>query len=83
MAQPLRGIAWNALSAGVDISGTKITTLYATRAPGATRSAGAPTWWRSRAAMPPSRPRPSPVNEPSTLVGGVRDGVGAPATGTP
>ena len=33
MNQPLRGIAWNALSAGVDISGTKITTLYAS--PGA------------------------------------------------
>ena len=79
MNQPLRGIAWNALSAGVDISGTKITTLYAS--PGAW-SHGL-CWGADVVEVPRGDDTFAPatvlISSPSTLVGGVRDGVAAPS----
>jgi hypothetical protein len=79
MNQALRGIAWNALSAGVDISGTKITTLYAS--PGAW-SHGL-CWGADVVEIPRGdatfTPTTTVVTSPSTLVGGVRDGVEAPS----
>jgi hypothetical protein len=77
MNQAFRGIAWNALSAGIDISGTKITTLYAS--PGAW-SHGL-CWGADVVEIPRGdatfTPTTAVVASPSTLVGGVRDGVGA------
>ena len=52
MNQAMRGLAREALSAGVDISPTS--RLYASPQPGASASRGAPTQRRSRAAMPRS-----------------------------
>ena len=79
MNQALRGIAWNALSAGVDISGTKITTLYAS--PGAW-SHGL-CWGADVVEIPRGdatfTPTTAVVTSTSALVGGVRDGVGAPS----
>ena len=79
MNQPLRGIAWNALSAGVDISGTKITTLYAS--PGAW-SHGL-CWGADVVEVPRGDDTFAPAtvltSSPSTLVGGIRDGVAAPS----
>ena len=80
MNQPLRGIAWNALSAGIDISGTKITTLYASPA----AWSHALCWGadvvevpRGDATFAPTTS--APISDPSALVGGVRDSVGAPS----
>jgi Zinc carboxypeptidase len=79
MAQPLRGIAWNALAAGIELSGTKITSLYASPA---AWSHGL-CWGADVAEVPYDDatfvPTTVPVSSPSALDGGVRDGVGAPS----
>lgn len=79
MAQPLRGIAWNALSAGVELSGTKIATLYASPA---AWSHGL-CWGADVVEVPRGDttflPTTTPVSSPSALEGGVRDGVDEPS----
>lgn len=79
MNQPLRGMAWNALSAGLDVSGTNIRTLYST--PGAWSLA---LCWSADVVEVPRddttfMPSTEPVAAPNALDGGVRDGVGAPS----
>ncbi len=79
MAQPLRGIAWNALSAGVELSGTKITSLYASPAAwshGLCWGADVVEVPRDDATFVPDTVA---VSAPSALTGGVRDGVDAPS----
>ena len=79
MSQALRGIAWNALAAGTEISGTKITTLYASPAAwshGLCWGADVVEIPRGDAAFTPTT---TVIASPSALVGGVRDGVGAPS----
>lgn len=79
MAQPMRGIAWNALAAGVDLSNSNIRTLYAS--PGAW-SHGL-SWGADVVEVPEGDstfvPDAEPVDEPSPASGGVRGGVNAPA----
>ncbi len=77
MNQALRGIAWNTLSAGIDISGTKITTLYASPA---AWSHGL-CWGADVVEVPRGdggfTPETALITSPSTLEGGVRDGLDA------
>ena len=79
MAQPFRGIAWNALAAGVDLSGTKITSLYASPA---AWSHGL-CWGADVVEVPHDDatflPTTVPVSSPSDVQGGVRDGLDAPS----
>ena len=79
MAQALRGLAWNALSVGADISGTKITTLYATPAVWS-HAAG---WGADVVEVPQGDssfvPTTNLVSDVNTLDGGMRDGVDAPS----
>ena len=79
MAQPFRGIAWNALAAGVELSGTKITSLYASPA---AWSHGL-CWGADVVEVPHDDatflPTTVPVSSPSDVQGGVRDGLDAPS----
>ena len=79
MAQPFRGIAWNALAAGVELSGTKITSLYASPA---AWSHGL-CWGADVVEVPHDDatflPTTVPVSGPSDVQGGVRDGLDAPS----
>ena len=78
MSQGLRGLAWNALSAGTDIE-TRITTLYASPAAWSHGLLwGADTFEipRDDATFTPST---SLIFETNSLTGGVRGGVDAPA----
>ena len=79
MAQPFRGLAWNALAAGVELSGTKITSLYASPA---AWSHGL-CWGADVVEVPHNDatflPTTVPVSSPSDVQGGVRDGVEAPS----
>ena len=79
MAQPFRGIAWNALAAGVELSGTKITSLYASPA---AWSHGL-CWGADVVEVPHNDatflPTTVPVSSPSDVQGGVRDGLDAPS----
>ena len=80
MSQALRGLAWNALDPGVDLSNTIITILYAP--PGAW-SHGL-LWGADTVKIPRDdttfTPATTMVMSPNTLVGGVRDGVSAPSS---
>ena len=77
MNQALRGIAWNALSAGVEISGTKITSLYASPA---AWSHGL-CWGADVVEVPRGNatfhPKTELVTSPSALTGGVRGNLNA------
>ncbi len=78
MAQALRGLAWNVFSAGTDIE-TRITQLYASPAAwshGLLWGADTVEIPRDDATFTPATTSIDSVNE---LVGGVRDGVDAPA----
>ena len=78
MAQALRGLAWNVFSAGTDIE-TRITQLYASPAAwshGLLWGADTVEIPRDDATFTPATTSTDSVNE---LVGGVRDGVDAPA----
>jgi hypothetical protein len=79
MSQALRGLAWNALSAGTDIE-NRITTLYASPAAwshGLLWGADVVEIPRDDAAFAPQAAAVSATND---LSGGVRDGVDAPAS---